>query len=60
MLRSSAAPAEKDGDGVPDTMEAEYGLNSRDARDTTKVQDSDGLTNLEERLNRTNPTAKAD
>ena len=45
-----------DGDGLPDTYEIQYGLNSRDASDASLDTDNDGLTNLEELALGTNPT----
>lgn len=52
---SSPAPIDADSDGLPDAWEAEHGLDSSDAADQALDADGDGYTNLEERLNGTNP-----
>ena len=52
---SSPAPVDADSDGLPDAWEAEHGLDSSDAADQALDADGDGYTNLEERLNGTNP-----
>lgn len=46
-----------DADGMSDTWEALYGLNPADASDAATDPDGDGLTNLEEFLAGTDPTA---
>src|SRR5262249_39744172 len=46
-----------DNDGLPTYYERQYSfLNERDPSDAAKDQDNDGLTNLEEFQNRTDPT----
>lgn len=52
---SSEASVDADSDGLPDAWEAEHGLNSSDAADQALDADGDGYTNLEERLNATDP-----
>ena len=49
-LKSEPAPADTDGDGMPDTWETANGLNPNDAADGNIVA-SDGYTNLEHYLN---------
>ena len=44
---------------MPDYWESRYGLNPYDASDATKDTDEDGLTNLEEYEQQTNPTLEA-
>jgi hypothetical protein len=44
-----------DDDGMPDYWETRYGLNPIDAGDATQDSDEDGLTNLEEYEQQTNP-----
>jgi hypothetical protein len=48
--------ADSDGDGMPDTWESQYGFNSGDPADADLDTDSDGLTNRDEYLARTDPT----
>ena len=58
-LASREAPADTDGDGMPDVWEKQHGLEtgvSDDADDT----DGDGYTNIEEYLNGTDPTEFVD
>ena len=64
-LNSTAAPADTDHDGMPDSYEAANGLNSNDASDRNGVA-TNGYTNLENYLNtlavptvNTNPTIYA-
>ncbi|MDE0014240.1 MAG: pectate lyase [Candidatus Poribacteria bacterium] len=59
-LKSLPAPADGDGDGMPDEWEKKYGLDPGDASNTSKDTDSDGYTNIEEYLNGTDPTAFVD
>ena len=59
-LKTLPAPAESDGDGMPDEWEVKYGLNSHDASDGSKDKDGDGYTNVEEYLNGTDPTVFVD
>jgi hypothetical protein len=63
-LKSAAAPADTDRDGMPDEWEKARGLNPQDASDGPKDRDGDRYTNLEEYLNslvppisRASPTA---
>ncbi|MBR5653534.1 MAG: pectate lyase [Prevotella sp.] len=49
-LESEAAPADSDGDGMPDTWENANGLDANDANDGAIVC-ADGYTNLENYLN---------
>ena len=49
-LESLPAPADTDGDGMPDEWEAQKGLNLNDAADGNKVE-TDGYTMLEKYLN---------
>ena len=51
-----ADPTDSDRDGMTDVFEKAYGLNPNAAADARKDQDSDGLTNLDEYNQRTNPT----
>jgi hypothetical protein len=48
-----------DDDGMPDTWESRYGLNPYDASDANNDPDEDGLTNLEEYEQQTNPILEA-
>jgi hypothetical protein len=45
-----------DDDGMPDYWETRYGLNPIDAGDANQDSDDDGLTNLQEYEQQTNPT----
>ena len=49
-LTSTAAPADTDGDGMPDEWETANGLNPNDAADGAQVA-ADGYTNLEHYMN---------
>ena len=51
VLDSLPAPAEGDGDGVPDDWEVSAGLDPADAGDGQLDRNDDGYTNLEEYLN---------
>ncbi|MCA9212476.1 MAG: hypothetical protein KDB27_05395 [Planctomycetales bacterium] len=50
-LRSKAAPADNDGDGMPDAWEANHGLDSQDATDRNGHDIDAGYSNLESCLN---------
>ena len=54
-LRTTAAPVDSDGDGMPDSWEHRNGLNPRDPADGAAVR-KDGYTNLEEYLNSIKPS----
>lgn len=51
------ADLDDDGDGMPDTWETNYGLNSLAASDAAVDGDADGLANLQEYQKGTSPTA---
>jgi hypothetical protein len=51
QLKSAAAPADADSDGMPDEWETSRGLNPRDPADGPRDRDNDGYTNVEEYLN---------
>jgi hypothetical protein len=46
-----------DGDGLPDDWETKYGLNPNDPSDATADANHDGYVNIEEFINRFDPTA---
>src|SRR5690606_16990353 len=50
-LRSEPAPADSDGDGMPDVWERERGYDPNDAADGNEDFNRDGYTNLEDYLN---------
>ncbi|UYY60022.1 polysaccharide lyase family 1 protein [Sphingomonas sp. S2-65] len=50
VLKSSAAPRDNDGDGIPDAWERRHGLNPGNASDGAADRNGDGYTNLEEWL----------
>ena len=50
VLNSLTAPADSDGDGMPDNWETAHGLNASDASDGAIIG-ADGYTNLENYLN---------
>jgi len=52
---SLPAPADSDGDGIPDYWEEQFGLRKNSADDATHDPDGDGYTNIEEFLNNTDP-----
>ncbi len=47
-----------DNDGMPDDWEERYGLNPYDSNDASQDEDTDGVTNLEEYQQGTNPLKK--
>ena len=51
VLETLPAPADGDGDGMPDEWELDNGLDSADASDGALDRNDDGYTNLEEYLN---------
>lgn len=51
VLKSAPAPADTDGDGIPDAWEKAHGLDPRNPGDGAADADRDGYTNLEEYLN---------
>lgn len=50
-LKSAPAPADSDGDGMPDDWEKQHGLNPMDKTDGAEDANDDGYTNVEEYLN---------
>jgi hypothetical protein len=59
-LKSGEVPPDTDHDGMSDAWEKTQRLNPTDAADGAKDRDSDGFTNLEEYLNRTDPNRYVD
>ena len=57
-LKSTVAPKDSDGDGMPDDWERRYRLNPFDRSDANLDKDGDGYTSIEEYLNRTDPTKR--
>ena len=57
-LKSTVAPKDSDGDGMPDNWERRHRLNPFDPSDANLDKDRDGYTNIEEYLNRTDPTKR--
>ena len=57
-LKSAAAQADTDHDGIPDRWESEHGLNPNDPSDGNKDLSGDGYTNLEKYLNSLVPRKK--
>lgn len=49
---------DRDDDGMPDDWEERYGLNPYDPADASQDEDNDGVTNLEEYQQGTNPLKK--
>ncbi len=59
-LVPGTAPADTDQDGMPDAWETNHGLDPADPGDSRLDPDNDGYTNVEEYLNRTDPTEYVD
>lgn len=57
-LKSGEAPADSDGDGMPDEWETRFQFDPKQAADGSLDQDGDGYTNVEEFLNDTDPTKR--
>lgn len=57
-LHSSAAPADSDGDGIPDEWEKQHGLNPNDPADARKAADASGYSYIEQYLNSLVPSAR--
>ena len=55
-VRASLPPTDADNDGMDDRWETRFGLNPGNPADASGDLDGDGLTNLDEYLNDTNPT----
>lgn len=55
VLLASAAPADRDDDGMPDAWEAAHRLDPNDPADAARDLDRDGYTNVEEFINQTDP-----
>ncbi len=53
------AAMDRDGDGIPDDWELQYGLNPTNAADASVNWDGDSMSNLQEYLADTNPTNTA-
>ena len=57
-LKSTVAPKDSDGDGMPDDWERRHRLNPFDPSDANLDKDRDGYTNIEEYLNATDPNGQ--
>ncbi|MBX7212143.1 MAG: hypothetical protein K1X78_27800 [Verrucomicrobiaceae bacterium] len=55
--RSLPAPADRDGDGIPDYWETQFGLNPQDPGDSAKLG-ADGYANIEHYANNTDPAGR--
>ena len=58
--KSAPAPADSDGDGMPDEWEVSSSSIRRTLPTAPQDKDEDGYTNLEEYLNGTDPTVFVD
>ena len=56
-LIANFADLDEDGDGMPDAWEIKYGFNPLDPSDAAKDANGNGISNLQEYLNGTNPLA---
>lgn len=56
LPQSATVVADIDGDGMPNDWEQQYGLNPLDASDAAIDSDGDGIANLTEFINGTDPT----
>lgn len=54
-LLANFADPDDDNDGMPDTFEIQYGFNPLDPSDAAKDANGNGISNLQEYLNGTNP-----
>ena len=54
-LIANFADLDEDGDGMPDAWEIQYGFNPLDPSDAAKDANGNGISNLQEFLNGTNP-----
>jgi YD repeat-containing protein len=54
-LIANFADLDEDGDGMPDAWEIQYGFNPLDPSDAAKDANGNGISNLQEYLNGTNP-----
>jgi pectate lyase len=59
-LNSVAAPADTDGDGMPNAWETTHQLDPHNSADGARDSDKDGYTNIEEFLNQTDPREHVD
>lgn len=58
-LIANFADLDEDGDGMPDAFEIQYGFNPLDPSDAAKDANGNGISNLQEYLNGTNPLQAA-
>jgi hypothetical protein len=56
----TTAPGDRDGDGMPDDFEVQFGFNPDDPSDAVLDADGDGFTNLQEYIAGTNPRDPSD